>query len=80
MLKKTRVLTVSDETTKTKKIMRDNWNPAFKCTFKVLYPNNHYDICTTWFTAINRVTARRQAKKYLKENYGNNFKILSISY
>ena len=30
MLKKTRVLTVSDETTKTKKIMRDKWNPAFK--------------------------------------------------
>lgn len=60
--------------------MRDNWNPAFKCTFKVLYPNNHYDICTTWFTAVNREAARRQAKKYLKENYGNNFKILSISY
>ena len=79
MFKKTKVLTVPDGTIKQKN-KRNNWKPAFKCTFKVLYPNNHYDICTTWFIAINRVAARKQAKKYLKENYGNNFKIISISY
>lgn len=60
--------------------MKNDWKPTFRCTFKVLYPNNHYDICVTWFRATTREAARKQAKRYLKENYENNFKILSISY
>lgn len=80
MFKKTRVLTVPDGTIKSKKIMRDDWKPTFKCTFKVLYPNNHYDIYEIWFRASSREAARKHAKRYLEKKYINNFKILSISY
>lgn len=60
--------------------MRNDWKPAFKCTFKVYTTNEHYEICTMWFTAASREAAKKQARKYLKENYGNDFKILSMSY
>lgn len=60
--------------------MRNDWKPTFKCTFKVLYPNNHYDIYELWFRATTREAARKHAKRYLKKKYINNFKILSINY
>lgn len=60
--------------------MRDDWKPTFKCTFKVLYPNNHYDIYEVWFRASSREAARKHAKRYLEKKYINNFKIISISY
>lgn len=60
--------------------MKNDWKPRFRCTFKVYTTNEHYEISTMWFTATTREAARKQARKYLKENYGNDFKILSISY
>lgn len=60
--------------------MKSDWKPRFKCTFKVFYKNGHYAIGATWFTATTREAARKQAKKYLKESYGNSFEIISISY
>ena len=33
-----------------------------------------------WFVATSREDARRQARKYLKENYGDGFEIISMSY
>ena len=79
-LKKTRILIISNGITKTKKIIKNDWKPRFKCTFKVYYKDDHYAIGTTWFAATSNEAARKQAKKYLKENYGNNFEILSMSY
>lgn len=60
--------------------MKNDWKPKFRCTFKVYITNEHYEICTMWFTATTREAARKQARKYLKENYGNGFEILSMSY
>ena len=60
--------------------MKNDWKPRFKCTFKVFYKDDHYTIGATWFAATTREAARKQAKKYLKENYGNSFEILSMSY
>lgn len=60
--------------------MRNDWKPRFKCTFKVFYEDDHYAISTTWVAATTRKAARKQVKKYLKENYGNSFEILSMSY
>ena len=80
MSKKTRVLTIPNGIIKTKKIMINDWKPRFKCTFKVYYKDEHYAIGTTWFAATTREAARKQAKKYLKENYGNSFEILSMDH
>nr|DAT43911.1 MAG TPA: hypothetical protein [Microviridae sp.] len=60
--------------------MRNDWKPRFKCTFKLFYENNHYEIDSMWFVATTREAARRQARKYLKETYKNDFEIISISY
>lgn len=60
--------------------MRNDWKPRFRCTFKVLKENNQYEISTMWFVATSREAARRQARKYLKENYGDRFEIVSMSY
>ena len=60
--------------------MRNDWKPRFKCTFKLFYTNNHYEIYSMWFVATSREAARKQAKKYLKETYKNEFEIISISY
>lgn len=60
--------------------MRNDWKPRFKCTFKVLERNNQYEINTMWFAATSREAARKQARKYLKENYGDRFEIISMSY
>lgn len=60
--------------------MRNDWKPRFKCTFKLFYGNNQYEIDTEWFAATSREAARRQARKYLKETYINKFEIISISY
>ena len=42
--------------------MRDDWKPTFKCTFKVLYPNNHYDIYEVWYRSTTREAARKKSK------------------
>lgn len=60
--------------------MKNDLKPRFRCTFKVPMTKEYREIYTMWFTATNRDAARRQARKYLKENYGNNFEIISISY
>ena len=60
--------------------MKNDWKPRFRCTFKVLMTNNQYEISTICFAATTRKAAKKQAKKYLKETYGNGFKILSMSY
>lgn len=60
--------------------MKNELKPRFRCTFKVFHPNNRYDICVTWFWATSREAARKQARRFLKENYGNSFEILSMSY
>lgn len=60
--------------------MRNDWKPRFKCTFKLFYRNNQYEIDSMWFAATTREAARRQARKYLKKTYGNNFEIISMSY
>ena len=60
--------------------MKNDWKPRFRCTFKVLMINNQYEISTMWFAATTREAARKQARKYLKETYGNGFEILSMSY
>lgn len=60
--------------------MKNDWKTRFKCTFKILMTNNQYEINSMWFAATTREAARKQARKYLKETYGNNFKIISMSY
>lgn len=60
--------------------MRNDWKPRFKCTFKVLKTNNQYEISEMWFVATTREAARRQARKYLKEYYGDGFEIIAMSY
>lgn len=60
--------------------MRNDWKPRFKCVFKITITEIHHEICTMWFAATNREAARRQARKYLKENYGDSFEIISMSY
>lgn len=60
--------------------MRNDWKKSFKCTFKVLEINNHYEIREIWFIATTREAARRRARKYLKGNYGDGFKIIAMSY
>ena len=70
----------SERNNKNKKSMRNDWKPRFKCTFKVYNNDDRYAIGVTWFAATTREAARKQAKKYLKENYGNSFEILSMSY
>lgn len=60
--------------------MRNDWKPRFKCTFKVLEINNHYEISEIWFAAKTRAAARKQARRYLKANYENRFEIISMSY
>ena len=60
--------------------MKNDWKPRFKCTFKVLMTNEHYEICTMWFNAVTREGVRKQARRHLKKTYGDNFKIISISY
>jgi hypothetical protein len=42
--------------------------------------NEHHEICTMWFAAKTREAARKQARRYLKKTYEDNFKIISISY
>ena len=79
MSKKTRVLIIPNEIKK-QKIMKKDLKPRFKCTFKVYYKDDHYTIGTTCFAATSREAARKQAKKYLKENYRNSFEIISINY
>ena len=59
--------------------MKNDWKPRFRRTFKVLI-NNQCEISTMWFAATTRDAAKKQARKYLKENYGNSFEILSMSY
>nr|DAO42394.1 MAG TPA: hypothetical protein [Microviridae sp.] len=59
--------------------MRNDWKPRFKCTFKLFYVNNQYEIDWMWVIATTREAARRQARKYLKETYINKFEIISIS-
>lgn len=60
--------------------MKNDWKPRFKCTFKVYMTNEHHEIYTMWFAATTREAARKQAKRYLKKTYGDNSKIISISY
>ena len=60
--------------------MRNDWKPRFKCTFKVFYANNHYEISSMWFAATTREAARKKARKYLKKTYENGFEIISINY
>ena len=60
--------------------MKNDWKPRFKCTFRVYLTNEHHEIYEMWFAATNRENARRQARKYLKKNYENSFKIISMSY
>lgn len=43
-------------------------------------PKEHHEICSMWFAATTREAARRQARKYLKKTYGNNFEIIAMSY
>lgn len=60
--------------------MKNDWKPKFRCTFKVYMPNEHHGINAMWFTAKTREAARKQARRYLKKTYGDNFKIVSINY
>ena len=60
--------------------MKNDWKPRFKCTFRVHMTNEHHEICTMWFAATTREAAKKQAKRYLKKTYGDNFKIISINY
>jgi len=60
--------------------MKNDLKQRFKCTFKVFYANNHYEINSMWFAATTREAARKQARKYLKKTYENSFEIISISY
>lgn len=60
--------------------MKNDWKPRFKCTFKVFYVNNRYEINSIWFAATTREAARKQARRYLKKTYKNDFKIISINY
>lgn len=60
--------------------MRNDWKPKFRCTFKVYITKEYREIYTMWFAATTRDAARRQARRYLKKTYGNNFEIISISY
>jgi len=79
VLEKTRCITCSTWNNKNRKIMRNDWKPRFKCTFKLFYADGRYDIDSMWFAATSREAARRQARKYLKETYYS-FEIISISY
>nr|DAQ72335.1 MAG TPA: hypothetical protein [Microviridae sp.] len=56
------------------------WKRNFKCTFKVLKINNQYEIREIWFIATTREAAKKQARRYLKANYGDGFEIISMSY
>ena len=60
--------------------MRNDLKPKFKCTFKVPMTKEYREIYTMWFAATTKEAARRQAKKYLKKTYGNNFEIISMSH
>ena len=60
--------------------MRNDWKPRFKCTFKVPMTKEYREIYTMCFAATTREAARRQARKYIKETYGNSFEIISMSY
>lgn len=60
--------------------MKNNLKPKFRCTFKVFMTSKYREIHAMWFAATTKEAARKQARKYLKETYGNNFEILSISY
>lgn len=58
--------------------MRNDWKPKFKCTFKVPMTKEYREIYTMQFAATTKEAAKRQIRKYLKENYGNNYEIISI--
>ena len=44
--------------------MKNNRKQRFKCTSKVFYVNNHYEINSMWFAATTREAARKQVRKY----------------
>lgn len=58
--------------------MENDLKPRFRCTFKVPMTKEYREIYTMWFAATTKEAARRQARKYLKENYGNSFEIISL--
>lgn len=58
--------------------MKNDLKPKFRCTFKVPMTKEYREIYTMWIAATTKEAARRQARKYLKENYGNSFEIISL--